>query len=313
MPKIRCLLSWVVLVAGLANPACSIDKLPGVYRIDVQQGNVVTTEMLEQVELGMERRKVRFVLGTPLVTDAFHQDRWDYVFIYQPGSGDRVQQRVSLFFEGGRLARIDSDLKPDMDFHTVVVPHDGVILVSGKKNDGFFAALVPGFMKRDKSKQTKSDAGGETVDEASSPAVTVEAETRSDSTDEVVSTAAVEPATTPPALGDTSAVVGVAVMAPAAAADSTDDEILPDEVYAPNAITVGKGRGAADLLSAGYTTGTTSPPGNETQPADTAPIKQNESEFLEQLFDDFGESYQGAVKRNRKEQTEAQSSTTPRD
>ncbi|MGH8509214.1 MAG: outer membrane protein assembly factor BamE [Gammaproteobacteria bacterium] len=85
--------------------------VPLVYRIDVQQGNVVTQEMLAQLEAGMDRSKVRYIMGTPLLADVFHQDRWDYVYTQQDGGGTPAQRRVSLYFEQDHLARIGGDVK----------------------------------------------------------------------------------------------------------------------------------------------------------------------------------------------------------
>ena len=107
----KALLLLIPLLASLGNSGC-------VYTVPIQQGNVVTVEMLQELKLGMDKRKVSFILGTPLVTDAFHQDRWDYFYSYA-ASGDRVQQRASLYFEGDRLTRIDADIDSKIDFHTV--------------------------------------------------------------------------------------------------------------------------------------------------------------------------------------------------
>jgi outer membrane protein assembly factor BamE len=82
------------------------------YRIDIQQGNFVSKEMLAQVKEGMTREQVRFALGTPLLTDLFHDDRWDYVFRLQKGNGEVTTSRVSAFFNGNLLARIDGGNLP---------------------------------------------------------------------------------------------------------------------------------------------------------------------------------------------------------
>ena len=82
---------------------------PG-YRMDVEQGNVITLEQRAQLLLGMGRREVRFVLGSPLVKDPFHADRWDYVYSFRDGATGAVdQQRVSLFFENDLLVDIRHD------------------------------------------------------------------------------------------------------------------------------------------------------------------------------------------------------------
>ena len=82
------------------------------YRIDVPQGNFVSREMVEQLKEGMTRDQVRFVLGTPLLTDIFHADRWDYVFRLQKGSGAVISSRVTVFFDGDRLTKIDGGELP---------------------------------------------------------------------------------------------------------------------------------------------------------------------------------------------------------
>ncbi|HWW03818.1 MAG TPA: outer membrane protein assembly factor BamE [Collimonas sp.] len=82
------------------------------YRIDIQQGNFVSKEMLTQVKEGMTREQVRFALGTPLITDVFHDDRWDYVFRLQKGNGEVTTSRVSVFFNGNLLARVDGGNLP---------------------------------------------------------------------------------------------------------------------------------------------------------------------------------------------------------
>src|SRR3954462_4919555 len=82
------------------------------YRIDIQQGNFLSPEMVAQLKKGMTREQVRFVLGTPMVTDIFHANRWDYVFYRELGSGEKQQRRLSVFFEDEKLARATGDGVP---------------------------------------------------------------------------------------------------------------------------------------------------------------------------------------------------------
>jgi outer membrane protein assembly factor BamE len=83
------------------------------YKIDIRQGNVITQEMLDQLELGMSSRKVRFIMGTPLLQDTFHQNRWDYVFSFLEGrSGKRQQQVISLYFDdNGQLMEVAGNIE----------------------------------------------------------------------------------------------------------------------------------------------------------------------------------------------------------
>ena len=84
------------------------------YRIDIQQGNVVEASQIAQLRAGLTREQVRFVLGTPLITDVFHEDRWDYVYyVDRRSTSEREQGRASLFFaQGGLLERWTADVAP---------------------------------------------------------------------------------------------------------------------------------------------------------------------------------------------------------
>src|SRR5690606_12000822 len=105
-------LAILLCIMGLAG--CSVPRLqfPGVYKIDIQQGNIITQEMIDQLRPGMTKRQVIFVMGTPLVRDPFDQDRWDYVYSYQPGGGVRGQERVTMYFENDMLTHFTGDFKP---------------------------------------------------------------------------------------------------------------------------------------------------------------------------------------------------------
>lgn len=82
------------------------------YKLDVQQGNVITQEMVSQLKPGMTKSQVRFIMGTPLLTDAFHKDRWDYVYRFEK-SGKLVEnRRIALLFEADKLKRIVGDVVP---------------------------------------------------------------------------------------------------------------------------------------------------------------------------------------------------------
>lgn len=88
------------------------------YRVDVQQGNFVSQEMLAQLRDSMKNKEgvtpdqVRFILGTPLLTDLFHADRWDYAFRLKKRSGEVIASRVTVFFKDGRVSRVEGDQLP---------------------------------------------------------------------------------------------------------------------------------------------------------------------------------------------------------
>jgi len=111
-----CCGALAVLAVALL-PGCksiSVPTVPGVtpYRMVIQQGNFISQEMVSQLKPGMTKEQVRFILGTPLVTDIFHADRWDYVFYREGVSAKREQRNLSVVFENNKLARVIGDLMP---------------------------------------------------------------------------------------------------------------------------------------------------------------------------------------------------------
>jgi len=105
---------FIFLAAAFALSACKQNvELPSLispYRIDIQQGNVVTQEMVSKLKVGMTRSQVRFVLGSPLVTDMFHSDRWDYVYTMQKQGKPEERRRLTVIFDGDKLATLEGDV-----------------------------------------------------------------------------------------------------------------------------------------------------------------------------------------------------------
>lgn len=108
--KLRNVMAVVLLLAGCRD----MPMLPAItpYRMDVQQGNFVTQEMIAKVQPGMTRSQVRFALGTPLVVDPFHGDRWDYIYLYQKAGVVTEQRRIVVIFKDDKLVRIEGDVVP---------------------------------------------------------------------------------------------------------------------------------------------------------------------------------------------------------
>jgi outer membrane protein assembly factor BamE len=114
-PMPRPLVHAVALIVPLIAGCSSVPTIPGFtpYKMEIQQGNFVDQDMVSRLKPGMSRDQVRFILGTPLVADVFHGDRWDYVFSRRPqGGGNLEQRRLSVFFEDNRLKRVDGDVVP---------------------------------------------------------------------------------------------------------------------------------------------------------------------------------------------------------
>jgi len=96
-----------------AYRSSTLERLPFVYKMPVQQGNLVTEEMIDAVQPGMNKRQVRYLLGTPLLTDMFHEDRWDYLYTIRRGHAPMEVKRLTIWFQDDALVRIDGDMKPD--------------------------------------------------------------------------------------------------------------------------------------------------------------------------------------------------------
>ncbi len=103
----------VTLLAALSLSACGFVGFPGVYKIDVEQGNIVTSEMVAQLKPGMTRRQVRFILGTPLIEDPFNQDRWDYPYVKRNGLKVLNESHLTVYFDGDSLVKYDGDVESD--------------------------------------------------------------------------------------------------------------------------------------------------------------------------------------------------------
>ncbi|WP_369163008.1 outer membrane protein assembly factor BamE [Candidatus Thiodiazotropha sp. LNASS1] len=86
-----------------------------VHSPDIEQGNIVTPEMVALLEPGMSKRQVRYALGTPMLIDVFHQQRWDYLFTVKRRNEPMEIKHYSLYFEGDRLSRFGGDIEPASD------------------------------------------------------------------------------------------------------------------------------------------------------------------------------------------------------
>jgi len=88
-------------LGGLLTTGCSV------YKVDVQQGNVIELEQLAKLKVGMKKNQVTFLMGNPLLTDPFHADRWDYLYSMKPGGEKTTRQVVTLYFKNDTLIKID--------------------------------------------------------------------------------------------------------------------------------------------------------------------------------------------------------------
>lgn len=102
--RIKIFLALILLFPVLSSCAT--------YKMDIRQGNYVTPDMRGKLKLGMTKTQVRFVLGTPMINDVFHGNRWDYVYRLKHDGKEIEKQNLTLYFEGDNLARIDDGSQP---------------------------------------------------------------------------------------------------------------------------------------------------------------------------------------------------------
>ena len=100
-------------IIGVSLVGCGSTEWGFPYKATVQQGNWITAEQVAQLEPGMTREQVRFILGTPTLQDIFHAQRWDYPFYNKPGYGDEELRKFTVWFENNLLVRWQGDEQPD--------------------------------------------------------------------------------------------------------------------------------------------------------------------------------------------------------
>ena len=103
---------FLLFFALAALSACSNLQFPGVYKITVEQGNIITQEMVDQLKPGMSKEQVEYIMGSPLIKDSFNGQRWDYVYNIQKGDEPREQYRMSIFFKADSLSHFTGDFIP---------------------------------------------------------------------------------------------------------------------------------------------------------------------------------------------------------
>ena len=116
------------------------------YRITIQQGNFVSGEMAAQVKVGMTREQVRFLLGTALLTDMFHADRWDYIFRLLKPNGELTTSRVTVYFKNSLVASLERGDLPNEQAYLKRITDAAIVDAIEHTN-----------AKADKSKQKKED------------------------------------------------------------------------------------------------------------------------------------------------------------
>jgi outer membrane protein assembly factor BamE len=121
-------------LTSLTLVSCStiLNNLPGVYTLEIQQGNIIDQAMIDQLRPGMNKRQALYIMGSPMLDDVFHKNRWDYLYSDQPSGEDRVQKRITISFENDQIAGIQGDFRPST---TPVIKTSGETTVDVPKRD----------------------------------------------------------------------------------------------------------------------------------------------------------------------------------
>lgn len=126
-----------VFLLSLTLASCStiLNHLPGVYTLEIQQGNIVDQDMLNQLKPHMSKRQVLYIMGSPMLKNVFHQSRWDYIYSDKISGQDRVQKRITLVFNGDELVGMQGDLKPEANATTNSSQHEATVNVPKRDLD----------------------------------------------------------------------------------------------------------------------------------------------------------------------------------
>ena len=150
-------LARVVLLATAISGCSSVPRIVNEYKIDIQQGNVLTQDMVAQLRPGLTKDQVRFILGTPVLMDMFHANRWDYFYWLKKGNTGEVEtRRFTVFFDSdGKLRSVDGDVAPVQAGDAAVVsatrnreidlgslPTDGSAVLPPADEPGFFGKIM---------------------------------------------------------------------------------------------------------------------------------------------------------------------------
>jgi outer membrane protein assembly factor BamE len=132
----------LIPLISLLLAACVTTPTVQPYRIDIRQGNVITQDMVAQLKPGLTKDQVKFILGSPLVSDMFHSDRWDYVYYFQPGRGIAEERRLTVIFADNKLSKLAGDVVSNSGWLDGSTPSQPTIreinIPAEPKKGGFF-------------------------------------------------------------------------------------------------------------------------------------------------------------------------------
>ncbi|WP_198265369.1 outer membrane protein assembly factor BamE [sulfur-oxidizing endosymbiont of Gigantopelta aegis] len=164
---ITSIISMLILLLSSCSwaPDLSDIGLPRVHKIDIPQGNVVEQDQVNQLRPGMNKQQVRFIMGTPMLDDSFHDNRWDYLYRFKPGYGELEQKQVTVFFnKTGKLVNLQGTFRPGdkaekvrSSTEIVVVPLEDYEEGSEQGEKGYWDNLVEFFSWSDEHRGIPTD------------------------------------------------------------------------------------------------------------------------------------------------------------
>jgi outer membrane protein assembly factor BamE len=142
----------IYLILGATLGACSsaqekpeyqqssslLDRLPFVYQMPVQQGNIITEEVVDRLQPGMTKSQVRYLLGTPMLQDIFHTNRWDYTYTIRHGHQPMEIKRLMLFFDNDALVKVEGYVRPNAERAASRQPSEIIVTVPDWKDQRGF-------------------------------------------------------------------------------------------------------------------------------------------------------------------------------
>jgi outer membrane protein assembly factor BamE len=145
MKKLVLVCATLILLSACSRSFDGGYNMPLLYKIDIQQGNVIEQDMLNKLKPGMNKDQVKFIMGTPVIIDPFHNERWEYIFSMQKGGGVREQRHITLHFDEDKLTHVSGDIEvSDVPLveNEIVTEKDAILVPkSTKEEKGFFGRL----------------------------------------------------------------------------------------------------------------------------------------------------------------------------
>tara|TARA_B100000953_G_scaffold128050_1_gene105568 strand:+ start:6551 stop:7015 length:465 start_codon:yes stop_codon:yes gene_type:complete len=137
---------FLCLICGCSRSYDGGFNAPLLHKIDIQQGNIIDQKMLNKLKPGMNKKQVKFIMGTPVLIDPFHNERWEYIYSFQEGGKVREQRHITLHFENDKLAYISGDIEvsyiPKQNEEIITEENAIIVPESDKEEKGFFGRLL---------------------------------------------------------------------------------------------------------------------------------------------------------------------------